>query len=180
MWTSALGIGLLLVLTIAVLPVPRVRRLLLTASARLGQATLLAFLGACGTFFIHPEAAPSWLQITFSPVLEGMNRLTPASLNTLPGLPWLVLAILAVGVGLPLLIVIELAASLAKQSALVGTLGRDLCAAAGWFDRRLSALGFTGPVCPSSRNTAARTALPIGPAVKTTNTSARRVLDLLK
>ena len=162
MLTTVLGIGLLLVLALAVLPLPRTRRWLLTASARLGQTVVLAFLGACGTFFVQPQAAPEWLTRVASPLLEGTLGL-PIDFSS--GLPWLILAVLAVGICLPVLIVVELAIAFSSQTAQVQSLRKEVRQAAAWVDNRLAILGIQArptnllpgkPLLPRPR---ARTAL---------------------
>ena len=92
---TLLGFGLLIMLAIAMLPVPRVRRMLLIGSARLMQAIVLAFLGACGTFFVHPEAAPIWVRNILDPIVEGTQSFLPSAAAAMPGLSWLVLAVLS-------------------------------------------------------------------------------------
>lgn len=92
MMSTVSGFALLLVLAVAILPVPRVRRWLLTALARLRSATVLACLGACGTLFAHPQAAPPWVARAVGPLLEGTLGI---SLDADSGLPWLLLAVAA-------------------------------------------------------------------------------------
>jgi hypothetical protein len=132
MWTVVLGFGLLAMLAAAVLPVPRVRRLLLTGSARLVQGAALAFLGACAAFFVCPDAAPAWVRDVLAPVLEGTRGLLPAPGGAPSGWPWLAVAALAVGVSLPFLIAVELAAGLSTQSALVLSLRKELTPCWAW------------------------------------------------
>jgi hypothetical protein len=181
MFSTALGLALIGSLAVAVLPVPRVRRWLLTAAARLGQAVVLAALGACGTFFVQPQAAPAWLADVARPLVEGTLGLT---LDTSTSLPWLLLAVLAVGVSLPVLLAVELAVSLADQAALVQSLRREIRQAAAWVDQRLAALGVTGPSYPAVASEGAAAAEAIrsaGPGGKhTPPVPAPLVLDLLK
>lgn len=138
MWITAAGLCVLLLFAIVVLPVPRVRRLLLLGLVRLVQAVILAFLGACGTFFVQPDAAPAWVQPMLLTVLEGTSAFLPASVEAMPGSPWLVLAVVAVGISLPPLIIVELATRRSPAKALndlpvviVETLGREHCGKTG-------------------------------------------------
>ena len=179
MWLTVSGFLVLLVAGVAVLPVPRVRRLLLTAATRLGQAVLLAFLGACGTFFVQPDIAPAWLASTLAPLLEGIRGAVPDLGPASRGLPWLLLAVSAVLIALPVLIALELAVGLSRQTSLVHALHKELRLAAAWIDGRLFALGLGDPP-PISReaNAAAevfRTASRSTPAA-----DGSHVLDLMK
>jgi hypothetical protein len=181
MLSTVLGIALLGLMAVAVLPVPRVRRWLLTAAARLGQAVVLACLGACGTFFVRPQDAPDWLTAAVRPLVEGTLGLT---LDAASGLPWLVLAVLAVGVSLPVLMAVELALNLSTQTAQVQALRQEIRRAAAWVDNRLNALRVGGPPYPALPNEGAAAA----EALRSAGQSARQapsapaplVLDLLK
>lgn len=89
MFYTSLGFALLITLAIAMLPVPRVRRMLLIASARFVQASVLAFLGACGTFFVEPQAAPRWVDAALHPLIEGTQTFLPATTAPdRPGWSW--------------------------------------------------------------------------------------------
>ena len=177
MWLTVSGFLVLLVLAVAVLPVPRVRRWLLTSVARLGQTALLAFLGACGTFLVQPDAAPGWLVSTLAPLLEGIRGALPTSGLLPAGLPWLLLAVSAVLIALPILIVLELAVSLSRQDSLVLTLQKDLQQAATWVDDRLFALGVAYPILSTSPEAHATAQVFRSTAPPTTG---GRVLDLMK
>jgi hypothetical protein len=175
MWYFVLGLGLLALLGIAVLPVPRVRRLLLTGLVRLGQAITLAFLGACGTFFVQPQDAPGWA----SPLIEGTLEYLPT--DTAPGVPWLAVAVAAVAVALPMLILVELAANISGQKALVQSLRKEVRGAARWLDARLTAFGINGPRYPLPPNEGTYATEALRSAGLTNNTApAPLVLDLVK
>jgi hypothetical protein len=73
MLSTVLGLTVLVLLAVIVLPVPRVRRRL-TGTARMIQAAVLAFLGACGTFFVQPQTAPDWLTTAY--VITGRTVVT--------------------------------------------------------------------------------------------------------
>jgi hypothetical protein len=181
MWSTVLGFALLLLLGVAILPVPRVRRWLLTGMARLGQAVVLGFLGACGTFFVKPQAAPDWLSVDALTLLEGTLGLAP---DTASGWPWLVLAVLVVGISLPVLLVVELAVSLSSQTAQVQALRQEVHQAAAWIDGRLAGLGASGPAYSALLNEAAAASEALRSAGHAGNQSpsdpAPLVLDLLK
>lgn len=181
MLSTVLGLAFLSLMAAAVLPVPRVRQLLLTAGARLGQAMLLAFLGACGTFFVQPQTAPEWLTLAASPLLEESLGL---SLDGASGLPWLVLAVVVVGVHLPILIIIELAITLSRQAALVQSLRTEIQQAASWVDSRLERLGFSGPAYPTMPSETAAATEALRSASQSANQAPERpaplVLDLLQ
>jgi hypothetical protein len=149
MWSivsTSVGFTLLVFLAVAVLPVPRVRRLLLTGTAHLVQAAVLAFLGACGTFFVDPQAAPDWLTAVARPPLEGTLGLP---LSSTSGWPWLLLAVLGVALSLPLLMIFELVVNLSSLTTLVQTLRKEVRQAATWVNGRLAALGASGPAYPA-------------------------------
>lgn len=76
-------------------------------------------------------------------------------LDAASGLPWLLIAILAVGVSLPVLMLIELGLNLSAQTAQVQALRKELRQAAAWVDSRLAAVGITGPSYPPLPNEAA-------------------------
>jgi len=181
MLSTVLGFALLMLLAVVVLPVPRVRRLLLTGTARLGQAVVLAFLGACGTFLVQPQSAPDWLILAAHPLLEGTLGMQPDAAS---GLPWLVLAVLAVGVSLPVLLVVELALSLSSQTAQVQALRKEIRQAAAWVDSRLALQGVTGPAYPALPNEAAAAAEALRSAghgdKQIPSAPVPLVLDLLK
>lgn len=182
MLSTVLGFALLVLLAAVVLPVPRVRRWLLTVTARLGQAVILACLGACGTFFVQPQAAPTWLTHAAQPLLEGTLGLP---LDTASGLPWLILAVLAVAVSLPVLMAVELGVSLSSQTAQVQALRKDIRRAATWVDSRLALLGVTGPSYPPLPNEAAAATEALRSAgqqgdQQSPSVPAPLVLDLLK
>ena len=139
--STLLGLSLIGLLSVCVLPVPRVRRLLFLGTTRLGQAILLALLGACGTFFVEPDAAPDWLVAAARPVLDGVFGTLP---NLAAHLNWLLLAVLAVAVSLPPLLLLELASSLSSATVLVHGLRKEIRQAAAWVDNRLAALGASG------------------------------------
>ena len=139
------GLLAIAVFAVAVLPVPRVRRLMLTGVSRLSQGALLALLGTCGTFLVRPDAAPDWANSAIAPLVEGMQNLLPASDPLPAGVPWFAVALVASVSVLPILIVLELAVKLSQQTALVQTLQKELRQVAAWVDSRLFALG-------SSRN----------------------------
>jgi hypothetical protein len=184
MWTTAAGLGLLVGLATAVLPLRRARRLLLTALARLSQAIMLACLGACGTFFVQPEAAPAWAQSLLAPVLEGTRAYLPSAFADVPGAAWLALAVLGVAVSLPVLMLVELAAGLAKQLAQVQVLRKDVRRAAAWVDRRLTLLGAPGPAFPALPDEAAAATAALRaaghPDKQGSSARAPLVIDLLK
>ncbi len=136
-----LGLGLVALLMVAVVPAPRVHRMLLTGLNRLVQAASLAFLGACGTFFIKPEAAPDWLRHTAQPLLEHTVGTWP---DPGSGWPWLVVAALVVGVALPMMLLVELAINLSRMTSLVEGLRKEIRHAATWLDCRLAAFGASG------------------------------------
>jgi hypothetical protein len=175
------GFGLLSLLAITVLPVPRVRRWLWAALTRMSQAIVLAFLGACGTFFVQPHAAPQWLIDAADPVIEGTLGLP---LDAASGVPWLVIAVLAVGVSLPVLMLVEVCLNLSVQAAQVQALRKELRQAAAWVDSRLAAVGITGPVYPRLPNEAAAAteALRSGNHADNPHSSGHvpLVIDLLK
>jgi hypothetical protein len=174
------GFALLTFLATAVLPVPRLRRLLLTALARMGQAALLAVLGACGTFFVDPGATPKWLTLAAAPLVESTLGL---SLGTGSGLLWLVVAVLAVVVSLPVLMAIELGLSLSAQTVQVEALRKEIGQAAAWVDDRLTLVGISRPTCRvvPSEAAAATDALRSAGRIDSQDSAATPlVLDLLK
>jgi hypothetical protein len=149
------GFALLFLLAIMVLPVPRVRQWLWTSLARMSQAAILACLGACGTFFVQPNAAPQWLIDAADPMIEGSLGMP---LDATSGLPWLVIAVFAVGVSLPVLMLVELGLNLSAQAAQMQALRKEMRQAAAWVDSRLASLGITGPAYPPVPNEAAAAA----------------------
>ncbi len=181
MLTTALGLLVFALFALAVLPVPRARRLVLTGAARFAQAALLALLGLCGTFFVRPELAPPALVTALEPVRACAIRLVPADVQLPDGAVWLAVALAAVLVAVPVLIVLELAVSLSRQWALVQTLRAELRTAAAWVDSRLSALGFATGQPPTAQE--ARAAAEIFRAVPPTGPAATEptghVLDLM-
>ena len=145
MLSTSVGLVVLGLVSLAVLPVPRVRRWLLSAFARLVQGMTLAAVGACGTFFVAPDAAPDWVAAALvGPVDDALGLTLSAS----SGLPWLALGVLAVGLAVPVLVLVELAVGVADQAALARSVRADVRSAAAWFDRRLAALGYPAEPFP--------------------------------
>jgi hypothetical protein len=178
---TLLGFTLLLVLAVVIMPVPRVRQWLWTTAARMSQAMVLAFLGACGTFFVQPSAAPEWLVKAADPIINSTLGL-PLDANS--GLPWLVVAVLAVVVTLPVLMLVELGLNLSTQTVQVQSLRKELRQAATWVDSRLGAVGIVGPAYPplTSEGAAAVAALrSVSQSGKEKSpATAPLVIDLLK
>jgi hypothetical protein len=180
MFYNLSGFALLLVLAMTVLPVPRARQWLWTALARMTQAAVLAFLGACGTFFVQPSAAPQWLLDAADPMIEGTFGLL---LDATSGLPWLVIAVLAVGVSLPMLMLVELGLNLSAQIAQVQALRKELRQAAVWVDNRLAAVGIPGSAytpLPNEAAAAAEALRSAGTADRQESSSIPLVIDLIK
>ena len=153
MLVPVVGVGLLLTLALLVLPLSRVRQVVLTAFARFARAALLAVFGACGTFLVAPDSAPEWT----APLLEPVVRLTHslAGPDAPAGLPWLVFAALAALAALPLLVAVELALGLTRQTRLVQQLRTEVRTAAAWVDARMAALGIAPPPPLTERSAAA-------------------------
>ena len=179
--STVFGLGLLIVLAVLVLPVPRVRRWLLTVAARLGQAVILAGLGACGTFFVQPRAAPQCLTLAARPLFDDLLMLP---LDNDSGLPWLVLAVLVVAVSLPVLLAVEWALSLSIQTAQLQALRRELRRLAVWIENRLAAFGMTSAGLPPLANECAAASEALRSAGQSDKqlspTPVPLVLDLLK
>ncbi len=137
---------------------------------------MLAFLGACGTFFVQPEVAPNWLVSAVNPILEGIRSLVPMS----PGLPWLLLAVSAVLVALPILIALELAVNLSRQTSLVHALRKELRLVAAWVDSRLFALGLSHSPPPLDQEALASAEVFRTTGQPNTQPNDAHVLDLMK
>jgi hypothetical protein len=124
---------------------------------------------------------PHWLVGVVGPLLEGALGLSP---TTGSGLPWLVLAVLAVGVSLPILIVVELAISFSSQTAQLQALRKEIRHAAAWVDNRLALLGVAGPAYSPVPNEGAAASEALRSAGhggnQTPSAPAPLVLDLLK
>jgi hypothetical protein len=179
--STVLGFAVLMLLVVAVLPVPRVRQWLLSASARLGRGVVLACLGACGTFFADPRAAPEWLTAALAPLVHCTLGL---SLDAGSGLPWLLLAVAAVAVALPVLMAVELGLNLAAQTAQVQSLRKEMRQAAAWVDARLAAIGIVEPPYPPLPSEAAAAVEALRAAGKAEKaepaTGASLVMDYLR
>jgi len=182
MWLTIVGVVLLSLLALLVLPVPRVRRLLLTAASRFSQAALLGGLGACGAFLVQPNAAPDWTRVLLDPATAMAGSVWPDP-TVPPGLPWLVLAVVVVVVSLPLLIALDLALSLTQQADLVHSFRKELRFAASWLDTRLVDLGLARdrlPLYPEAAAVAEAFRMAGQSSSSSTALGGPIVLDLLK
>jgi len=153
MLVPILGLALVSMLALVVLPVPRVRQFLLTAATRFGQTGLLALLAACGTFLVTPDAAPAWTKPLLAPVVQMTESAFGAPAPA--GLPWLTLAVFVVAAVLPVLIALELAIGVTRQTRVVNELRADLRTATEWVDTRLFALGLSRTPMPQATESAA-------------------------
>jgi len=178
---TVLGLGLLVFLAVAALPLPRVRQAILTFVARAGQAAVLATVAACGTLFVHPDAAPPALAPYLDRLATEVRQLLPDPASTWPGVPWLVVAAVVVSLALPVLSLLEFAARVMGQTAMIQALRKELRHAADALDRRLTGLGVAPPAESTSEVAAAADAMRAvaGEPRKDRPTAPKLVRDLL-
>ncbi|MBA4063626.1 MAG: hypothetical protein C0501_07920 [Isosphaera sp.] len=142
---TALGLGLLVLLAVVALPHPRVRQAVLGFAARAGQAAVLAAVAACGTLFVRPDAAPPAVAPYADRLAAEVRRLLPDPAADWPGVPWLVVAAAVVALALPVISVLEFAARVMGQTAVIQSLRKELRRAADALDRRLAGLSDAPP-----------------------------------
>ena len=82
MLATIAGLLIFALLGVAVLPVPKVRRFLLLAVTRIGQAGTLATLGLCATCFVRADEPPNTLTQAMSPLTQGIVDTGPQSQST--------------------------------------------------------------------------------------------------
>lgn len=146
MLLTAVGLGLFALLAVAALPLPRVRQATLTFAARAGQSAVLAVVAACGTLFVLPDSTPTPLAPYADRVVSDVRQFLPGLVDALPGAAWLIVAAAVVVVSLPVLSLVEFAARVMGQTAVVQALRKELRLAADALDRRLA--GITPPPPP--------------------------------
>jgi len=180
---TIVGVLLFLLMAVAALPLPKVRQAVLTFAARAGLSGVLAAVAACGTLFVKPNAVPELAQPYAQHVTFEIARLLPEPAAALPGIPWLVLAAVIVALSLPVLSLVEFAARVMGQTAVVQALRKELRAVARGIDQRLATLPDGQPALTSELAAAAEAMRTVSGDPKPAGNHPHRpklVLDLLQ
>jgi len=180
MLVTIVGLLLFFLMGVAALPLPKVRQMVITFTARAGLSALLAAVAGCGTLFVRPDAVPEVAKPYAVHLSNEILQLVPEPAAALPGIPWLVLAAVIVALALPVLSMLEFAARVMGHTAMVQALRKELRTVAQAIDRRLAVLPESPPTLTQELAAAAAAMRSVSGDPKPTATpKPKLVADLL-
>lgn len=116
-----------LALAVVTLPILRIRRAVLTASHRVGHLLVVGGVAVSGALYFQPQLAPASAESLRRGVAAAYGDVLPADQ---PELAWLAVAATLVLTVWPLLVLLEVARRLTRQSFLLDNLRRELVGSA--------------------------------------------------